>query len=66
MNNSEIRELSVQELDMKIRDTQSDLLDLRLRKSTNLDKPAELQELRRLAARLQTIRSEKARAESAA
>ena len=63
MNNSEIRELSLQELGKKIRDVGQELVDLRLRKQAGqVENASLLCSLRRTLARLNTIRVEKERA----
>ena len=63
MNNSEIRELSLQELDKKIRDVGQELVDLRLRKQAGqVENSSLLGSLRRNLARMHTIRVEKERA----
>lgn len=63
MNNSEIRELSLQELGKKIRDVGQELVDLRLRKQAGqVENSSLLCSLRRTLARLNTIRVEKERA----
>jgi large subunit ribosomal protein L29 len=52
---SEIRELSVAELEKKVRDSQDQLVSLRLRKQTGqVEKPHRLKELRKEIARYQT------------
>ena len=62
MKNSEIRELSQQELEKKIRDVGQELVDLRLRKQAGqVENTSLLCSLRRNLARLNTIRVEKER-----
>lgn len=62
MKSQEILDLSLPELDKKIRDTRSELVNLRLRKQTGqVEKPHLLKTLRRDLARFQTIRSERNR-----
>ena len=64
MKIKEIRELSLAELDKKIRDTRDDLLQLRLKKQTGqVEKTHELNSLRKDIARMLTLRGEKAAAE---
>lgn len=64
MKITEIRELSLAELDKKIRDTRDDLLQLRLKKQTGqVEKTHELNTLRKDIARMLTLRGEKAAAE---
>ena len=56
MKTKEIRELSVSELDIKLRETREQLLQLRLRKQTGqIEKPHLLHEYRKDIARLETI-----------
>ncbi|RME69782.1 MAG: 50S ribosomal protein L29 [Verrucomicrobia bacterium] len=60
MKASEIRELSIAEIEKRIRDTRQELLMLRLRKQTGqVEKTHELRQLRRDIARLETILTEK-------
>lgn len=67
MKSKEIRELSVQEIDKKLRDTRQALLQTRLRKETGqVENPTDIRIKRRSIARLETILSEKKRAESIA
>lgn len=62
MKMSDINELSLPELEKKIRDTRQELLNLRLGKKTGqLEKPHLLKEYRRLVARLETAASRKRR-----
>ena len=63
MKSTEVRELSLQELDNKLRVTGQDLVDLRLRKQAGqVENSSLLRSLRRDLARLNTIRVEKIRA----
>ena len=56
MKTKEIRELSVSELDIKLRETREQLLQLRLRKQTGqVEKPHLLHVYRKDIARLETI-----------
>jgi large subunit ribosomal protein L29 len=56
MKTKEIRELSLTELETKLRDTRDQLLQLRLRKQTGqVEKPHLLHEYRKDIARLETI-----------
>jgi large subunit ribosomal protein L29 len=56
MKTEEIRDLSPAELEKKIRDTRSELVNLRLRKQTGqVEKPHLLKTLRRDLARFETI-----------
>ena len=61
MKTKELKELSVAELNKKLRETREELLNLRLRKQTGqVEKPHELRELRKLIARIQTLIKENA------
>ena len=65
MKASEIREFSAQELDKKIRDTETELVNMRVRKQVGqVEHPHELKEKRRDIARMKTIALEKAKAEA--
>ena len=67
MKTEEIRDLSVVEIEKKIRDSRAELVQLRLRKQTGqVEKPHLLRELRRDLARLQSILKDKKAAETAA
>lgn len=60
MKASEIREYSQNELEKKLRDSRSELLNLRLRKQTGqVEKPHLIRALRRDIARLETILRQK-------
>ncbi len=60
MKNTEVRELSLLELDKKLRDVGKELVDLRLRKQAGqVEDSSLLCSLRRDIARLNTIRAEK-------
>ena len=60
MKSSEIRELSVQELARKIRDTRDEYLNLQLRKQTGqVEHPDQIKLLRRDIARMETILNQK-------
>jgi large subunit ribosomal protein L29 len=60
MTVKEIRELSPQEIEKKIREIRQELLGLRLHKQTGqVEKTHELKSLRREIARLETINQEK-------
>ncbi|MEM0967526.1 MAG: 50S ribosomal protein L29 [Verrucomicrobiota bacterium] len=66
MKSKEARELSVVEIEKKIRDARTELVTLRLRKQTGqVEKPHLLREIRRDLARFQTILKEKKTAEAA-
>lgn len=59
MDAKEFRELSMEELDQKLRELRDDLFKLRLRGSTTqLENPARIRRLRREIARAETIRTE--------
>jgi len=65
MKSAEARELSVQELDNKLRETGQQLVDLRLRKQAGqVENSSLLSSLRKDRARFNTIRAEKLRAEA--
>jgi len=56
----ELRALSDEELEAKIKETKKELFDLRLKQSTgSLEKPSRIKELRKLVARLKTILRER-------
>jgi large subunit ribosomal protein L29 len=60
MKAKEIRELSIEELEKKLRDARAEQLDQRLRKQVGqLEKTHELKETRKEIARFETILSEK-------
>ena len=59
MDAKEFRELSMEELDQKLRELRDDLFKLTLRASTTqLENPARIRRLRREIARAETIRTE--------
>jgi large subunit ribosomal protein L29 len=61
MNAKEVRNLSEQEIEKKLRDTREELMHLRLRKqSGQVETPSQLLELRRDIARMETILKERA------
>lgn len=63
MKPTEIRELSVEEIEKKLRDARAAVLDVRLRKQTGqLEKTHEVVERRKEVARFETVLSEKKRA----
>jgi len=67
MKSKDARELSVVEIEKKIRDLRTELVNLRLRKQTGqVEKPHLLREIRRDLARLQTILNDKKAAETSA
>ena len=60
MNASEIRKMSVEDINKKIVELKSELFDLRMKQATgNLDKPHKINELRKTIARLKTVLNEK-------
>lgn len=62
-NTKELKELSMAELDKKLRDNRDELLKARLSKQTGqLEKPHLLKQLRRDIARIQTYKHQKATA----
>lgn len=66
MKNKDIRELTVTELEKKIRDTRDQLLHDRMRKQTGtIENPQIFKQSRREIARMETIRNEKIKAASA-
>ena len=66
MKAKEIRELSVEELEVKLTDLKKDLFNLRLQNATNqLDNPTRISEVKRDIARVNTILREHQLAEKA-
>lgn len=64
---SELREMSVEQLEAMLRETTEQLFRLRLQAQTErLDAPSELRKQRRLIAQIKTIQSEKAASAAAA
>lgn len=64
---TELNELSVAELEKKIRETQDELVHLRLRKQTGqVEHPHQLKALRKQIARLNTFLNQKQQAEATA
>jgi large subunit ribosomal protein L29 len=64
MKTKEIQELSVAEIEKKLRETREKLLDLRLKKQTGqVEKTHEITAARKSIARMETIRNEKIAAE---
>lgn len=60
MKNSEIRELTSEELQSKIEEYKEELFNLRFSQATgNLEKPSRIRELRKLVARMKTILRER-------
>ncbi|MDY4443511.1 MAG: 50S ribosomal protein L29 [Butyricicoccus sp.] len=66
MKAKEIRELSVEELEVKLTELKKDLFNLRLQNATNqLDNPTRISEVKRDIARVNTILREHQLAEKA-
>ena len=60
VKNSEIRELTNEEITKKIEEYKEELFNLRLSQATgNLEKPTRIHELRKLVARMKTILKER-------
>ena len=60
MTNSEIRQLSNEEIMKKIEEYKEELFNLRFNAATgNLEKPSRIKELRKLVARMKTILKER-------
>lgn len=60
MKTSEIRKMSVEDINKKIVELKNELFELRMKQSTgNLDKPHKINELRKTVARLKTVLNEK-------
>ena len=60
MKTNEIREMSVEELNVKLNDLKKDLLNLRFQNATNqLENPKRITEVRRDIARGKTVITEK-------
>lgn len=60
MKNSEIRELTNEEIEKKIEECKEELFNLRFSQATgNLEKPSRIKELRKLVARMKTILKER-------
>ena len=60
MTNSEIRQLSNEEIMKKIEEYKEELFNLRFNAATgNLEKPSRIRELRKLVARMKTILRER-------
>lgn len=56
MKNKEIREMTTEELNKKIKEYKEELFNLRFSQATgNLEKPSRIKELRKLVARMKTI-----------
>ena len=60
MKNAEIRELSIKDLDIKLKDLKSELFNLRFQLATNqLENPMRINAVKKDIARVQTFRREK-------
>jgi len=60
MTNSEIRELSNEQITKKIEETKEELFNLRFQQATgSLENPSRINELRKLVARMKTILRER-------
>ena len=60
MKVNEIRELSTEEIQKKIKETKEELFNLRFQKeSGNLEKPSRIKELRHTVARMKTVLKER-------
>ena len=60
MTNKEIRDLSNEELLSKIEEAKQELFNLRFQQATgSLEKPSRIHELRKLVARMKTIKRER-------
>ena len=56
MKVNEIRNLTTEEINAKIKETKEELFNLRFQQATgNLEKPSRIRELRHLVARLKTV-----------
>jgi large subunit ribosomal protein L29 len=67
MNTKEIRELSANEIETKLREVRQELLQMRLRKQTGqIEKPHQIRAFRKDIARLETILHAKKKAAPAA
>ena len=61
MKAKEIRELSVAEMDKKLRESREELLHLNMRKSAGqVENTAKIRSLRKVIARIETIKAQKA------
>ncbi len=60
MKTSEIRDLTLEEIQARIKEDQEDLMRLRLNHAvSSIERPSEIQQLRRTIARLKTILRER-------
>ena len=60
MKANELRKLTTEELEKKIKESKEELFNLRMQKATGmLEKPSRIHELRKLVARINTILNER-------
>lgn len=60
MKANELRELTTEELEKKIKESKEELFNLRMQKATGmLEKPSRIHELRKTVARINTILKER-------
>ncbi|MBR4617788.1 MAG: 50S ribosomal protein L29 [Bacilli bacterium] len=60
MKVNEIRELSTEDINAKLKETKEELFNLRFQQATgNLEKPSRIRELRHTVARLKTVLKER-------
>jgi large subunit ribosomal protein L29 len=60
MKVKELRELTTEQINVKIEETKEEIFNLRMRQATgNLEKPSRLKELRKDVARMKTILAER-------
>lgn len=60
MKVNEIRELSTEEINAKLKETKEELFNLRFKQATgNLEKPSRIRELRHTVARMKTVLKER-------
>ena len=60
MKISEIRELSIEEINAKLKESKEELFNLRFQQATgNLEKPSRIRDLRHTVARLKTVLRER-------
>ncbi len=65
MKASEIRKLTREEIEQKIKDSKSELLDLRMKASTGtLEKPSKMDAIKKDVARMMTVLNEMKKEES--
>ena len=65
MKVNEIRNLTTEEIENKIKETKAELFNLRFQQATgNLEKPSRLRELRHTVARMKTVLKERENQES--